>query len=107
MHVGRSEAPGKSKRRKRIKRRKKVFRPIKSFYEHFRYLTNRIILNNKRQEVCDKKKWEEENLPALLLVSLTFLILSHLTVGLLVSRVRAYLSTNQQQGLPRAPDSTR
>jgi hypothetical protein len=55
-----------------------------------------MIFNIKRQEVCDKKKWEEENLPALLLVSLTFLILSHLAVGLLVSRVRAYLSTNQQ-----------
>ena len=32
--------------------------------------------------------------------SLTFLILSHLTVRLLVSRVRAYLSTNQQHGIP-------
>ena len=32
--------------------------------------------------------------------SLTFLILSHLTVCLLVSRVRAYLSTNQQHGIP-------
>ncbi len=50
----RSEAPGK--RIKRKKKKKKVFRPIKSFYEHFHYLTNRIILNNKRQEVCDKKK---------------------------------------------------
>ncbi len=71
-------------------------------YKHFHYLTNRIIFNNKRQEVCGKKKREEENLPASLLFSLTFLILSHLTVSvcLLVSRVRAYLSTNQQHGIP-------
>ena len=64
-------------------------KPIEDLLEKSNY---RIIFNNKRQEVCDKKKCEEENLPALLLFSLTFLILSHLTVGLLVSRVRAYLS---------------
>ena len=33
----------------------------------------------------------------LLFRSLTFLILSHLSVCLVVSRVRAYLSTNQQE----------
>ena len=36
----------------------------------------------------------------LLFRSLTFLILSHLSVCLVVSRVRAYLSTNQQHGIP-------
>ena len=36
----------------------------------------------------------------LLFRSLTFPILSHLSVCLVVSRVRAYLSTNQQHGIP-------
>ncbi len=36
----------------------------------------------------------------LLFCSLTFLILSHLTVCFCVSRVGAHLSTNQQHGIP-------
>ncbi len=59
-----------------------------------------FILNNKRQEVCDKKKCEEENLPASLLFShFPNSISSDCLVSLWLSlwRVRAYLSTNQQK----------
>ncbi len=56
------EAKHLVKEEKEEKEEKRSLDQWKNFYEHFHYLTNRIILNNKRQEDCDKKKCEEENL---------------------------------------------
>ncbi len=46
------------------------------------------------------KRNVRRKISSLTFCSLTFLMLSHLTVCLLVSRVRAHLSTNQQHGIP-------
>jgi hypothetical protein len=86
-----------SKEKYLFKVRKKVSKHIwtnrkscNDFRPTFDYLANRIILNNKK--MGGRKQKEESSL----LVPSTFLFLYQPSVCLCVSRVRAYLTTNQQ-----------
>ncbi len=66
------------------------------------FLTNRNISNNKWQEFETKRSVWCKSSPVPF-CSLTFLFLTCLSVCLHVSRVRAYLTTNQQHGISCLP----